>query len=326
MNSEIDQCLFDAYVFVDWSSSSSPKTGKDSIWIASYEIRESQVPSKVSRLKGAIPKGTTLLNPSTRFEATQYLHELLSNAVDFGQNVLVGFDFSLGLPFSSLQSFGFSHHVSFWSFLAEAVEDDDSNKNNRFELASRLNRRAVENGLGSGPFWGCPALQANSFLGTKKSLAVIEGSVETWRVCEQQMRLRKFRPFSIWQLMGAGAVGSQSLLGIPRMVELMRVPGISDCSTVWPFETGFQLPDLIKNKIVFAEFWPSLLDVNLSLHPIVDAAQVLSAVQWAINLDRQGVLRQMFAPKLFVEGDSSSSIDKKQEVLEEGWVLGFNPT
>ena len=70
--------LFDAYLAVDWSASSVPKRGKDSIWLC---------------LKGEPPE-----NPSTRHEAMQRVREQLGQLVAEGRRVLVGFDFPYGYP------------------------------------------------------------------------------------------------------------------------------------------------------------------------------------------------------------------------------------
>ena len=75
---------FDRYVMIDWSAQSSPKQGKDSIWIA------------VADCDGQVEE---VHNPSTRHGATELLVELLS---DLSERVLVGCDFSFGYP-SGLQ-------------------------------------------------------------------------------------------------------------------------------------------------------------------------------------------------------------------------------
>ena len=43
-----------------------------------------------------------------------------------------------------------------------------------------------------------------------------------FRAAEEVLRSQGRRPFSSWQLFGAGAVGSQSLLGIPMLDRLRR--------------------------------------------------------------------------------------------------------
>src|ERR1044071_8965015 len=74
--------LFNSYLMVDWSASSTPKTGKDSIW---WALRAN---SGTERVK----------NPATREEARKDIIELLENAAAESRRVLVGFDFPFGLP------------------------------------------------------------------------------------------------------------------------------------------------------------------------------------------------------------------------------------
>ena len=72
-----DQC-FDRYVMIDWSANSSPKQGKDSIWVA------------VADRSGEV---VFVHNPRTREEMTSVLREILT---DRFERVLVGCDFHLG--------------------------------------------------------------------------------------------------------------------------------------------------------------------------------------------------------------------------------------
>ena len=50
--------LFDSYVMIDWSGANSPRTGKDSIWVAILSRRQNRL--RLAHLK----------NLSTRCEAT----------------------------------------------------------------------------------------------------------------------------------------------------------------------------------------------------------------------------------------------------------------
>lgn len=79
--------LFDRFIFVDWSANSTPKTGKDSIWIAEAS-------------DGATIR---LINPSTRNEATQSVLRSLQQAVDQKQRVLVGTRTPAAIVFENLE-------------------------------------------------------------------------------------------------------------------------------------------------------------------------------------------------------------------------------
>lgn len=77
---------FDAYLAIDWSANSTPKTGADSIWIAWGKWHQ-----------GDLVVGE-LANPSTRGKATALVVDLLRELVAGGARVLAGFDFAYGYP------------------------------------------------------------------------------------------------------------------------------------------------------------------------------------------------------------------------------------
>jgi precorrin-8X/cobalt-precorrin-8 methylmutase len=280
--------VFDRLVVVDWSANSTPKRGRDSIWIA---VRDSV--------------GMTLSNPSTRFEAEGILADLLAR----DERTLVGVDFSLGFPAGTAGSLGLAgslgDEVPPWAStaaeLGRLVDDDARNRNNRFAVASELNARM---GAAPGPFWGCPPRAESASLTTTKPAA---GPLAEWRNVESVLRQRGHRPFSSWQLLGAGAVGSQSLLGIPMIMRLReRFVGRL---AVWPFEAA-------DRSIVVAEVWPSLLPLELTVAAVRDAAQVLGVAEWLAGLDASDGLRDLFRL------DRLAPEVHDVVVGEEGWVLG----
>jgi precorrin-8X/cobalt-precorrin-8 methylmutase len=272
-------------VVVDWSANSAPKRGRDSIWIA---VRDSS--------------GVILSNPSTRFEAEAILADLL--AAD--ARTLVGVDFSLGFPVGTAGSLGLDgpSWASMGAELGRLVEDDARNCNNRFQVASTLNARM---GGAAGPFWGCPPKAASASLTTTKPPP---GPLAEWRTVESALRGQGHRPFSSWQLLGAGTVGSQSLLGIPMMMRLRERFG--GRLAVWPFEP-------IDRAIVVAEVWPSLLPLDPTVASIRDAAQVLGVAEWLVGLDLAGGLDDLFC--------LDNLAPEVHDVVagEEGWVLGVRP-
>jgi precorrin-8X/cobalt-precorrin-8 methylmutase len=280
--------VFDRLVVVDWSANSTPKRGRDSIWIA---VRDSV--------------GVTLSNPSTRFEA----EEILADVVGADGRTLVGVDFSLGFPAGTAKSLGLAGSggledppwASTATELSRLVDDDARNRNNRFEVASDLNTRT---GVAPGPFWGCPPKAGSASLTTTKPPP---GPLAEWRTVESVLRERGHRPFSSWQLLGAGAVGSQSLLGIPMVMRLRERFG--GRLAVWPFEP-------IDRAIVVVEVWPSLLLLDLDVAPVRDAAQVLGVAEWLAGLDAADGLHELFC----LDGLEPEVHDVV--VGEEGWVLG----
>ena len=273
--------LFDTYVAVDWSASGVPKTGKDSIWICA--------------------SGSRPVNPATRDAATAIVRDLLVRESQAGRRVLIGFDFPYSYPagFADLVAPGAEPAWRrVWSLLARLVKDDGRNASNRFAVAASLNRALG----GQGPFWGCPRTKLKSgltstrpFVFPNHGLAEIR-SVDSRTPCVQ----------SVWKLFGAGSVGSQTLVGIPRVLSLRDDDVLAGVSRVWPFETGWAVPDA---QVVHVEIWPGL--VTPVAHAIRDAGQVAGVVKHWQALDRRGKLGRLFAPV----GANSAG-------LEEGWILG----
>lgn len=286
--------MFDRFVVVDWSANSTPKLGRDSIWIA-------------HRVAG----NTSVTNVPTRREAEAFLGHLLET--DPTLSTLVGVDFSLGYPAGTAEALGVhgTPWSAMWSLLTERVTDDDRNANNRFAVAAEFNRRLT--GTAS-PFWGCPPSSAGRYLTTTKPLDA--APLAPFRATEEVLRGQGRRPFSSFQLLGAGSVGSQSLLGVP-MLERLRAR-FGERVHVWPFTTGLRSPDLDEGAIVVVEVWPSMRDLGDHGETVRDAAQVSAVANWLADTDAAEGLGALFAPPL-------PSAVERVAIGEEGWVLGVMP-
>jgi hypothetical protein len=294
--------LFDVYVVVDWSASSVPKVGRDSIWVAVLA-----------------PDDTTpvLHNPPTRHAA-----EVLVSAVldaHAGERVLLGIDAGLGYPRGFAAAAGLGTDPAWsavWHHLADTIDDRSDNTNNRFDVAATLNART---GNGPGPFWGTTSTRhVTATLARTKAPGFPTASappLAEFRHTERVLRDLGRRPFSMWQLAGAGSVGSQSLTAIPLLHRLRRraAPRVR----VWPFDTGLVDDPTCSDRaaVVVAEVWPSAVEVDPALHPVRDAAQVTALAIRLDALDADGRLGALFAPQVL-----DHVVD---DVLqEEGWVLG----
>ncbi len=287
--------MFDRFVVVDWSANSTPKLGRDSIWIAVHEH------------SGEV----SVTNLPTRASAVAFLVELFETEPI--STTLVGVDFSLGYPQGTAAALGLAGTPwsAMWTLLADCISDDDRNANNRFAVAGDLNRHLTG---GAAPFWGCPPLAASDHLTTTKPSTA--GSLPTFRATENELRAQGRRPFSSWQLLGAGAVGSQSLLGIPRLHDLYR--RFRDRIEVWPFTTGFRTPRLDAGSIVVTEVWPSMLDSVEAGDRVRDAVQVSTTARWMAATDAGDGLEALFSLAMPHEVSAAA-------VAEEGWVLGVVP-
>ena len=289
-------------VVVDWSANNTPKLGADSIWSCVLDTAT----------------GTPVtVNHATRHAARDHLLGVLRAAA--GRRVLVGCDFPFGVPAGTAHAAGLVGDPpwrALWDHLAVHLVDGADNRSNRFAVAADLNARI---GPGPGPFWGAPPARTTATLSSRKAPGFPHvhptGALAEHRLAEAAMRERSGRrPFPVWQLLGAGSVGSQALTGIPVVHALRRHPDLADHSAVWPFETGLALPPTT-GLIVHAEIWPSSIDVDRSVHPVKDAAQVHCLARHLADLDAAGMLAREFAPGL---GPATADT----VVTEEGWILG----
>lgn len=292
---------FDHVVVVDWSAASTPSTGTDSIWIAHLEVGH----------------GTFgLCNPRTRHEARLHLEGLLLG-LGSDARLLLGIDVSLGYPAGFAAAAGLVDRApsdmppwsATWQHLATSIVDDERNRNNRWAVAADLNRR-----LGTNQFWGTPAAHAGEHLTATKPSPTRRHLPERRRV-EDVLVDRGHRPFSAWQLLGTGSVGSQSLTAIPVLHRLRTHPGLAARFAVWPFEPA-------RADIVVAEVWPSMLDatqVDAEPHEVRDARQVLAMARHLAEAQRRGRLGAWLdAPSLLAEPAAVAAVAD-----EEGWVLGL---
>lgn len=297
--------LFDAYIFIDWSASLKPKTGKDSIWIGA----------------GAYNGNGTLvvdppINPRTRQQAEAKVCELLVEHTQSHRRVLVGFDFPYGYPANWHTAVGANprNWQALWNLLVNHITDDGGNTNNRCDVANDLN--AAGGNPAGGPFWSRPNGGGARWpaLPATKPRCFAAGIVE-FREIEQRLRNAGKHPKSVWQLFGNGVVGSQTLVGIPVLVRLRNQPELQGCSQIWPFETGWQCPIGPRPFVVHAEIWPGAIPIERGLHSVKDAAQVLSYVYWAARLDVTGNLGARFN-----QPDPAVTAVVQQC---EGWILGY---
>lgn len=303
--------MFDLIVMVDWSASSVPRSGADSIWTCVLDASTGEV---------------DVSNHRTRWAVRQWLGELLVAAED--RRVLVGFDFSFAYPAGTAAAAGLrgAHPWSaIWDHLARSVIDGPDNSNNRFAVASELNAAISP---GHGPLWGSPPRSCSETLSATKAPGFGHRSgrvadefdhsaiLAEFRICERRFIDAGLRLSSTWQLLGAGSVGSQTLTGIPVAHRLRHEPRLRDRVRIWPFDTGFGVdPTAARDdSVVFAEVWPSALTDDVSLHEIRDARQVLLTCRHLAALDREGSLGALFDPPM-TEDELSIACD------EEGWIL-----
>ncbi|WP_375768715.1 hypothetical protein NR798_44740 [Archangium gephyra] len=293
---------FDAYLVVDWSASSTPKRGRDSIWWALVAWT-----SRGLRLEGAV-------NPPTRAEALEGLGTRLARAVADGASVLVGFDFALGYPQGTAAALGLAGEPwrALWDEWSRLVRDTPDNGNNRFDVAAALNARISG---GAGPFWGHPRGHAAPHLTATRAFTYPVRGLAEKRLADA----RTPRAQPVWKLCGIGSVGSQTLLGLPRVRQLLEHPRLAGHLQVWPFQTGFTLPPRVPGKggLLLAEVYPSLLTVPAREGAVKDRLQVEALARHFAALDAAGTLAPLFAPP-----PGLTPGQRDAALREEGWILG----
>lgn len=267
---------FDTFAMVDWSGGkdTGPTPRRDAIWMA--VVRD-----------GVAEEPRYLRN---RNLAEQVLSDLIVAEEGRGRRLLIGFDFPFGYPAGFAQALtDAANPLGVWDWLLARIEDRPDN-NNRFDLAGQINQAL---GQGRGPFWA-NALK-REIDGLPRTKTGYENPFPDRRACEEVAK----GAFTCWQLAGAGAVGSQVLMGMPLLARLRRKHSV----TVWPFEP-------LTKQTAFVEIWPSLIsDVVARLQKpdeIKDAAQVRIMAQALAQLSPE-TLSEMLTV----------------EASEEGWIFGL---
>jgi len=243
-------------------------------------------------------------NVRTRAEATADVAQVLRDCVARRERVLLGFDFPYGYPagFADTAFPGDGRAWRrIWAGLSSAIVDDERNRSNRFDAAGAL----------PGPFWG--SLSGVAVPARKPPF--VAGGLPEYRRTELEVRRRGLSPKSVWQLSGAGSVGSQALVGIPRVRELRDHPELAAVSRVWPFETGFRLPE--GALVVHAEIWPAVGTASARPGEVKDEAQVRAIVEAWAAADECGELARCFDPPAGLTPADLAAAER-----EEGWILG----
>lgn len=274
--------MFDRVIVVDWSAANLPTSltnRANAVWIGCHDA-----------------EGGAEWHHRTRASAEAQLVTLIETARVAGQRVLIGFDFAMGYPAGfAARLTGEASAPAVWRWLAGAITDID-NRNNRFEVATRINAAFPE---GPGPFWSHPTGQSWPGLPFRRSgidYATL-GLSET-RAAEAAVPRAK----SPWMLFNPGSVGSQSLLGLPMIHRLSQMPDVA----VWPFAA----PDA---PVVLAEVYPSLLAGPVAILANSDG---ITADQAQVRLLSRALYR------LAREGELAPLFDAPPEAAEEGWILG----
>ncbi|MBS0124745.1 molybdopterin guanine dinucleotide synthesis [Aestuariicoccus sp. KMU-90] len=258
---------------VDWSggNDAGPRPRKDAIWIG---------------------EGDSARYMRNRMLAEAALSDRIEQALIAGERLLIGFDFPFGYPAGFARALtGRDDPLAVWRWLAGRIEDAPK-ENNRFDVAGDINRAL---GAGRGPFWGNGLKR--DIGGLPRTKSGYANPFPDRRACEARAK----GAFTCWQLAGAGAVGSQVLMGLP-VLDRVRA-AFPDCIAIWPFEP-------LDRPVTFVEIWPSL--VNTAVRAATGPGDIRDAVQVRLMA---GVLAGLDPARLA----AMLAVDAP----EEGWILGL---
>ncbi|MFV1497555.1 molybdopterin guanine dinucleotide synthesis [Phaeobacter sp. JH20_02] len=263
-----------SFAMVDWSGGNDrgPSPCKDSIW------------ASVSR-DGSADEPVYLRN---RQLAELWLTKLVEAELAAGRRLMLGFDFPFGYPAGFCDAItGSDDPLGLWDWFETHIEDAPKS-NNRFDLAGAINRRFG----GQGPFW------AN---GLARDIDGLPRRKDRYRNPFPDRRAVEHRAkgsFTCWQMAGAGAVGSQVMMGLPVLSRLRK--RFAGQVAVWPFES-------LDTPVALVEIWPTLLAGPAPDHWIKDAWQVHK-----VSLELSGLHMAELDQLLTVTAP------------EEGWILGVD--
>lgn len=301
--------LFDAYIVADWTAAETKKLGDTSLWIG------------VAKRDVRFRLYTETHNVATRAEGEALLASILADHRKRGDRVLVGLDFNFGYPAGTAARLklegtaGQAPWQLMWKFIASNVVDKADNTNNRYQVAAKMNRLMTDEAW---PLWGAPAKQAQRWLTTTKPPAGSGADIPEFRATENAARKGRLQPKSVWQMHGAGAVGGQTLVGIPAVRRLLESLGPS--AAVWPFGTGWRAltPDDVEPlSALVVEVWPSMHETKPQPGEFKDQAQVRSTAEALARMDEAGDLAKAFAPPKDATPELIAQVEQ-----EEGWILG----
>ncbi|MEP1386723.1 MAG: molybdopterin guanine dinucleotide synthesis [Yoonia sp.] len=264
---------YDSFVMVDWSGGNDrgAKPTSDAIWVG-------------------ISRGDTSENPMyfrNRQVFAIWARGFIETELAAGRTAMIGFDFPFGYPTGFGQHLtGTNDPLAIWDWFADRVEDTPK-ANNRFDLAGQINATLP----GIGPFWGNGLGRDIDHL-PRKGLARTQNPFPERRAVEHLAK----GAFTCWQLSGAGAVGSQIIMGLPVLQKLRLA--FPDQINVWPFEN-------LTAPISFVEIWPTLFAGQGPDHIIKDAHQVMATAHH---------LAQRTVTQLHADLHISAPV--------EGWILG----
>ncbi len=281
----------------DWSAASAPgpvRPAKDRCWIGRLDAGEVTPLLQYCR---------------TRAAARAVIEAWTAEARRRGR-VLVGFDFPFGYPAGS----GLPGGRALAQFYDARLQDDEQDRNNRFELAGALNQELSPEG--EGPFWGHPSGRHHPALRRTRPNPW-PAAIPEYRIADDMLRHLGIQ--TVWKLAYPASVGSQIMTGMASVHRLLQRNAFVGAA-IWPFETAWErdLP-----AVTIAEIWPNLFfrlwrqHPAAACHPIRDAQQIAATLLALADADRRGRIADLLAAPGDRSGDELAVIER-----QEGWIVG----
>ena len=276
--------MFDLVIVADWSAEQGrkPSPQENRCWLAWGTGDHRSEPAYIP----------------TRLEAVDRILAIIDEHPD--ARTIIGFDFAIGYPLADDGRSVLPSGRQLVEHVAPRILDDRSGVNNRFRVAADLNAeiRRLTNRK-HGPFWGLPNGTTIPGLTPKRPA---DTGVRKLRAAEIAARKQTpTKPKSAWQLTGAGAVGSQSLVGLAAVKAVLDAH--PDRAQLWPFDTPGSNP----RAITVAEIYPSMFEARSPDYWYKDARQAVDT--------RDAILDHPDQPSLLVAPEDT----------REGWILGIKP-
>lgn len=332
---------YDVVIACDWSAAQgrSPTPRPDRCWLAwglrehAGEPRAAPEPAYCPTRREAEARVAAILTEHVADRAAA--RATAGGPVRAPLRALVGFDFAIGYPLGDGGAPVLPVGRALCALLAGLVRDDARGMNNRFEAADALNAAIRERtGLASGPFWGRPASLGHLVNLPRRRPRERVGLPEhrqCERACAAALGVRAQSPF---KLLGAGSVGSQSLVGLPAVHRLLAHPRLGPRCHLWPFEpeppaapAGGPAAATAGCVITIAEIYPSIYSYDARgpdapdapAHWCKDARQVLAARRAMLAMPAPPPPPGPPAPG---NARPDARTNAHPNAAAEGWILG----
>jgi hypothetical protein len=249
-------------VAVDWSGDKSASGQRRKIWAGVWTASNRPTANQPAAKQGKVDGGTVTLEAGrTRDELATWLIALAAET----PRMVVGFDFCFSFPaWFVLDELGCAHAPAFWSLVAGGHGE-----------------RWLATGCDDRRFWGKPS-PGNSgkrpaeFSGDQLHRMLRATDIDCKIVAlipeaERAARVKGITPKSVFQVGGAGSVGTASLRGVPILLRL-REAGFA----IWPFDK----PALATAKPLAVEIYTRLNSGPVhKANPLARAAYLLAKRQ-----------------------------------------------